>query len=102
VPAHPPLAFIAGAALGMVAVLTTLLAVAIVPSSWRPRNAFVGVVAVAGAYVALRLGFTSGLIKWLDHDFLEKMGSEIDALSLWFVGFMGAFLVLAASRFVRR
>jgi hypothetical protein len=101
-PAALPLAFVAGAALVVVAILMTLLALALAPRSWRPRSAFVGVLAVAGAYVALRLGFESGLIKWLDHDFLEKIGSEVDELSTWFVGFMGALLVLAAFRYLRR
>lgn len=96
------LAFQAATAHATVAVLVTLLAIAVVPRSWRP-GAAAGVLAAGGAFVAIRLGLNqSGLIKWLDHDFLEEIGGEIDELSLWFVGFMGALLVLAAFRYLRR
>jgi hypothetical protein len=60
------------------------------------------VLAVAGAYVALRLGVRVGVIKWLDHDFLEKIGSEVDELSTWFVGLHGRAPGARRVRYLRR
>lgn len=84
------------AALGLlgVAILVTILAIVLVPDSWRPRGRVVPVVAVAAAYIAHRVGVETGLSPWLDHDVLEPIGAQLDEISYWFVAFLGALAVL--------
>jgi hypothetical protein len=97
----PPLALLTGVALVGVAVLMTLLALAVAPRRWRSGGVVVAVLAVAGAYVAIRLGTESGFDEWLDHDVLEPLGGEVDDVGTWLIALAGALAVLAVAQLRR-
>ena len=91
----PPLALLTGVAYVCVAVLMTLLAIKLAPRRWGATSVVVGVLAVGGSYVAIRVGTETGFNEWLDHDVLEEIGGEVDDLSLWLIALGGALAVLA-------
>jgi hypothetical protein len=51
--------------------------------------------ALPGAYAARRLGLDTGLIKWIDHQVLEKVSERFDNVESWLIALGTAVAALA-------
>lgn len=89
-----------------VSVLSGLAARALLPQTAPPSGPGSVLAASVGAYVMLRLGSASGWSKRLKHEWLDRLGGDVDDAQTWLLGTLAgaATLVLlrAAGRQVQR
>lgn len=90
------------AAVQAVAVGTTLLARAVLPTSRRPSNVLWVPVASGGAYIALRLGDHTGWSKRFKHTVLDWFGGDVDDAQTWMLGTLSGGGVLVLAQLTRR
>jgi glucan phosphoethanolaminetransferase (alkaline phosphatase superfamily) len=77
------------------AVASTALGWRLLPRRWRPRGAVPFVLACVGAYGVVQFGRSTDASGFLDHSVLTPLEGEVDEVSTWIFGILGA-LGLAA------
>ena len=93
---------ISTAAVAGVAVLGTVLARAVLPHSARPSGWHWVIVGSFGAYAGVRLGSYTGLSKRFKHEYLDRLGGEVDDAQTWMLAVLVGGGTLVASQAVRR
>jgi hypothetical protein len=89
-------------AVATTAVLSTLVARALLPQSARPAGWLPILIASGGAYLALRVGSYSGLSKQFKHRYLDWFAGEVDDAQTWMVAALGGAGTLVALGQIRR
>jgi glucan phosphoethanolaminetransferase (alkaline phosphatase superfamily) len=78
------------AAVLLVSLVVTLIARRLLPPSWRPAGVAAFLVAAAAAYLVIQFGSASGWSGFLDHRILTPSEGEVDEVSTWIFGALGA------------
>jgi hypothetical protein len=73
-----------------VAIVATGLAWRLLPRRWRPRGVLPFVVGCVAAYALMEFGRASEWSSYLDHQILTPPGGEVDEVSTWAFGVLGA------------
>jgi hypothetical protein len=85
-----------------VAVITALLARALLPARWRPTRLWWVAPASAGAYVTIRAGAHTGWSKRFKHRVLDWLGGDVDDAQTWMLGMLSSGGILVVGQILRR
>lgn len=90
------------AAVLLVALLGSLLALAVLPRDWRPDDPRWVLLATVVAYVVLRLDAYKGWGKRFKHTVMDSFGGDVDDAQTWAAAALAGGLVLVAVTVVQR